>query len=217
MDAAADTQAPPSRSPRRWRRRLIRVASGVGVVLALTVGALALSVDESSLDPEYGGPAPLPPEVAARFAADLVEDRLDEVARSPAPTLRGRWRARRWASRVEVVIDYGHAWRTIETRRVPFQRRWRITVYPHAFWQGGVRERGDLDAAVAFQITSQIVGLLAVRSGFGRSLADRPSQALQEARYADDAAIFARLRTAAFWGLVLLASAGLIYAGLMEI
>jgi hypothetical protein len=158
-------------------------------------------------------------ELAAVFATDLVEDRLDEVARGPAPPWTARLRARRWVRRVEVLIDYGPAFQPVATHRVRAGRvRWRFVLYPRSFWDAGVREPLELDDKVALQLTSQVVGVLAAEARFARVLSGGSPETLRaDARRWDTAHIQKRLLNLAFWALVALASAAILYAGFAEL
>jgi len=158
-------------------------------------------------------------EAATAFAADLVEDRLDEVARGPAPSWAARARARRWVRRAEVLIDYGPAFQPVATHHVRAGRiRWRFVLYPRAFWDAGVRDPLDLDDKVALHLTSQVVGVLAAEARFSRVLSGgQPDRLRADARRWDDAHLRRRLLNLAFWALVALASAAILYAGFAEL
>jgi len=158
-------------------------------------------------------------ELAAVFAADLVEDRLEEVARGPAPSWIARLWARRWTRRVEVHIDYGPAFQPVATHRVQAGRvRWRFVLYPRAFWDADVREPIDLDDKVALQLTSQVVGVLAAEARFARVLSGGSPETLRvDARGWDTAHIQKRWLNRAFWALVALASAAILYAGFAQL
>jgi hypothetical protein len=158
-------------------------------------------------------------ELAAVFAGDLVEDRLEEVAHGPAPPWTAQLRARGWARRVEVLIDYGPAFQPVATHRVNLGRiRWRFVLYPSAFWKMGVREPLDLDDKVALQLTSQVVGVLAAEARFARVLSGgSPDELRADARRWDTAHIQKRWLNIGFWVLVALASAAILYAGFAQL
>lgn len=66
-DPAAPAEAPRPR--RRLRRALLVLAVALGAVVVVYAGLAGSTVASfSPLDPGYAGPAPLPPEVAARFS-----------------------------------------------------------------------------------------------------------------------------------------------------
>lgn len=153
-------------------------------------------------------------EVAAALSEAVVEDRLDDEARGPEPGWWARFRARRLAKRIGVFIEYGLAWERVHTRRAP--DGWQILLYPDAYWRAGTRDPLDLDRAVALHLATAVAAVLAAEADFAHRLGESGSR-LEAARARDDAWIRRRRRRLAFWALVVLASACLLYAGHVQL
>ncbi len=152
-------------------------------------------------------------EVAARFARDLTAGPPEAGLDGPRASWRGRRRARAWARRVDVCIDYGGAWAPVTVQRKFATRGWRIVFHPQAFWVAGIREPGALDAAVAEHLAARVVGVLAADAGVLGDLLGEDG--LARARARDASVRAARLRTLAFWLAVATLAAVLITSGLL--
>lgn len=152
-------------------------------------------------------------ELAAALAQDVVGSDLVAAASRGTPSLWARARAWVWARRMEVVIDYAPAWDQVRTRRPWWGGRyaWQFIVYPDGFWESGVRDPMALDDAVATRLALAMAAAMAIEAGFRGSL--RGPEARAAAREHDDHFLWRRRGRIAFWLLVALACASLLYAG----
>jgi dienelactone hydrolase len=94
-DLTTDSPPAPAEAPRvGWRRRILRWTARGLLGLLLVWAGLHLLLTHQAADPAYGGPVPVPAEVAARFAypefGSPVE-LLSEFAHSSGPGYVSRW------------------------------------------------------------------------------------------------------------------------------
>lgn len=152
-----------------------------------------------------------PAERVAALSRGFLEGTLEDGERWPATTW-GRWRAQRWARRVDVLIEYRPTGRPSMALPRAGGAGWQIVLGARTFWQAGVRDPEQLDPAVFEHLSGQLLSVLASEQRLGWLLSDEPD-ILERARAWDRSRGRRWLARNWHWVFVALVSAALLAFG----